>query len=115
MLDYSEFTKQMKESPNDKYCFRIVELGIPACDVVVMGKPRLSHTNYGEPYIEIGKTDESLSEESDLYNFRILRGHTVEDLIGLHKKAVAKHQILAMFGSGCVLIGGKLISDNVNN
>ena len=62
-------------------CFRIVELGIPACDVVIVGKPRLEYNQSGEPYIVIGEPDVSVDYTEERFFFRILRGHTIKNLL----------------------------------
>ena len=75
MLNYNEFKKRipiaanqnaecqeitewspekMKAERDRENCFRIVELGIPVCDVVIVGKPRLEYSDSGEPLIVLG-------------------------------------------------------------
>ena len=50
----SDAMRRLRDKEN---CFRIVELGIPACDVVIVGKPRLEYSKSGEPLIIIGEPD----------------------------------------------------------
>ena len=71
----------MRRTRDKENCFRIVELGIPSCDVVIVGKPRLEYSRNGEPEIVIGEPDQPAHHGDERFNFRILRGHTVKNLI----------------------------------
>ena len=54
-------TAAMEKARDRENCFRIVELGIPACDVVIVGKPRLEYSKNGEPLIVLGEPDQPAS------------------------------------------------------
>ena len=49
--------QEMRNTRDSDNCFRIVELGIPACDVVILGKPHLEYSKSGEPQIVISEPD----------------------------------------------------------
>ena len=76
---------EMRRARDTDNCFRIVELGIPSCDVVIVGKPRLEYSSNGEPEIVIGEPDQPADFGEERFNFRILRGHTVENLIKMRR------------------------------
>jgi len=75
----------MKRVRDEENCFRIVELGIPAGDVVVFCKPSLEYTSSGEPHIVLGDPQRSEDFGEQRYYFRILKGHTIENLLKMRK------------------------------
>ena len=77
--------KAMMKARDKENCFRIVELGIPACDVVIVGKPRLEYSDNGKPLIVIGEPDQPTYYDKERFNFRILRGHTIKNLLKMRR------------------------------
>jgi len=74
-------TASMTRKRDEENCFRVVELGIPSCDVVVVSKPRLEYTNSGEAHIVLGEPDQDQDYNTQRFYFRILKGHTIDNLL----------------------------------
>ena len=99
----------MRGARDKENCFRIVELGIPACDVVIVGKPRLEYTKGGEPQIVIGAPDETTRVDEERFYFRILRGHTVKNLIKMREATKQVYIGFGIMGVFTIWYGQKLV------
>ena len=116
---YQEATKkgpeEMRRDRDKENCFRISELGIPNhADVVVLGKPQMMLGNDadGGEFI-IGPPDQASSIDNPRFYFRILKGHTIDNL--MKHRAFSLKAYLGFAGMGMLTIehGLSLMRDSM--
>ena len=105
-----ESPAKMRKNRDNDNCFRVVELGIPTTsDVTVLGSP--SRKKDGS--ITIMPPAKASSIDETRFEFRILKGHTIQNLIKHRQGSLQVYFGLACMGLFTVLAGEELIRDNL--
>ena len=109
---------EMRQARSEENCFRISELGIPNnSDVVVLGKPQLTlGGDSKENDLIIGPPEKPASwanVDDPRFNFRILKGHTIDNLMKHRKAALQVYLGLAVMGVCTIEFGEQLIRDSL--
>eukprot|EP00933_Yihiella_yeosuensis_P040140 TRINITY_DN34356_c0_g1_i1.p1 TRINITY_DN34356_c0_g1~~TRINITY_DN34356_c0_g1_i1.p1 ORF type:complete len:277 (+),score=26.69 TRINITY_DN34356_c0_g1_i1:114-833(+) len=108
--DYS--VREMQEHRNSENCFRVVELGIPAgAEVTVLAKPRVGS---GARTIVLCPPPQTSTIDEEKFQFRILQGHTVENLVTHRKASLQVYFGFAVMGMITVYVGEEAIRDGVS-
>eukprot|EP00918_Siedleckia_nematoides_P052646 GHVU01115017.1.p1 GENE.GHVU01115017.1~~GHVU01115017.1.p1 ORF type:complete len:544 (+),score=88.56 GHVU01115017.1:79-1710(+) len=100
----------MKMNRDKENAFRIVELGISESDVTVLGKPEWSQTTQGITLVqpEVPETVDELH-----FQFRIMKGHTIDNLLNHRNGALKVYLGFAAMGVLTVAYGEEMIRNNV--
>lgn len=98
---------EMEANRDDDNCFRFAELGISASDVTVLGSPKREE----DGSITIGPPPVTSSHIKERFEFRILRGHTIENLIKHSQGSLQVYFGLACMGLFTVFAGEEMIRD----
>ena len=97
----------MQQMRDEENCFRFVELGISASEVVVVARP---HYEGGQIVLrppvakEVGEAQ---------FEFRILKGHTAEQLLKHRNASVLVFVGFAVMGLATIAAGEEMIRDSV--
>jgi len=103
-------TEGMRLARDADNCFRIVEFGIPAgADVVVLARP----TFQGGPRPIRLSPPLSGNTFDPRFQFRILQGHTVENLIKHRNASIQAYFGFGIMGMFTVYYGQYLIRDSI--
>ena len=108
----------MRLARDEENCFRVSEIGIPNySDVVVLGKPQLTLGNNADGNdLIIAPPDQptSWANISDpRFNFRILKGHTIDNLYKHRRGALQAYLGFGAMGVYTIEHGLDLIRDSL--
>ena len=111
-------TNSMRLARDEENCFRVSEIGIPNySDVVVLGKPQLTLGNNADGNdLIIAPPDQptSWANISDpRFNFRILKGHTIDNLMKHRTGAMQAYLGFGAMGIFTIDHGLDLIRDSL--
>ena len=87
----------------------MVELGISASDVTVLGSPRKED----DGRISIVAPPPTHSVDKERFQFRILKGHTIENLMKHRQGSLQVYFGLAVMGLFTVVGGEEIIRDSL--
>ena len=108
----------MRLARDEENCFRVAEIGIPNySDVVVLGKPQLTLGNNADGNdLIIAPPDQPTSWanlEDPRFNFRILKGHTIDNLMKHRTGAMQAYLGFGAMGIFTIDHGLDLIRDSL--
>eukprot|EP01051_Picozoa_sp_SAG22_P024907 SAG22_NODE_7125_length_773_cov_0.973294_2_plen_110_part_00 len=95
-------------------CFRLAELGISASDVTVLGKPVwIEPDEDADGRIAIVPPDPPANIGPPRFHFRILRGHTIENLLKHREESLKVYLGFAAMGACALLFGEELTRNSI--
>ena len=98
----------MQQMRDEENCFRFVELGISASEVVVVARP---HYEGGRIVLRPPLANADVGEAQ--FEFRILKGHTAEQLLKHRTASGLVFVGFAVMGLATIAAGEEMIRDSV--
>ena len=99
----------MQARRDGENCFRFVELGISASEVVVVAKPHFDEHGHR---IVLRAPEKKAADEAQ-FEFRILRGHTAEQLLKHRNVSIQVFVGFTLMGLATIIAGEEMMRDSI--
>lgn len=107
-----ESPQALREKRDSENAFRVVELGIPEEEVTVLAKPVYSERGDRRIALVAPDAPSGNDQRQDRFGFRILKGHSIDNLIHHRRKNLLSYAGLAVMGCFTIKFGYELMANS---